>query len=729
MRFYASLVLCRNISRSIVFSSTQSIWGSKKLERKLKLRIDSFVKQKDMSNENEKILQPLRLSVKEQGDIVRELKNDKSTPTIDLSRAVAELKLRKSTLESKVMELMPKEELFERPKMEDLLKRRFFLDLSFSIYGGVNGLYDFGPMGCAIKNNLLEEWRRFFVLQEQMLEVESSILTPHSVLKASGHVDRFEDIMVKDMKTGDCHRADHLIEGFFEKRLKEKNLEVNETNDIEKILQTIDNLVGEDIDRIIKRWNIRSPLTNNELSEAIPFNLMFGTSIGPAGGLAGYLRPETAQGIFVNFKRLLEFNQGRLPFAAAQIGKAFRNEISPRAGLLRVREFTMAEIEYFVNENDKSHKKFHLVRNDELMFYSAKQQMNGESATPMKLGDAIDNGMVANESLGYFIGRINRFMLNVGVDKKKIRFRQHLSNEMAHYACDCWDCETLTSYGWVECVGCADRSAYDLKCHTKSTGVKLEAERKLTAPKEKNTIRLNVNKSQIGIKLRGNAKKLIQIIDRLNQEDLEEIEKKLKDKKSIQFKLPGDVTVDLDESLCNIERSKKMVHVEEFTPNVIEPSFGIGRIMYTIFEHNFKIRSGDEQRTYFSLPILISPYKCSVLPLSTNKEFEPFINEISAELTSKYISHKIDASSGAIGRRYARTDEIGIPYAITVDFDSINLSSHSVTLRERDSMKQIRLPMSDIGNVLVDLSNGRKNWNELQKDYPQFSQQVTETTK
>lgn len=179
-----------------------------------------------------------------------------------------------------------------------------------------------------------------------------------------------------------------------------------------------------------------------------------------------FLRPETAQGIFVNFKRLLEFNQGRLPFAAAQIGNAFRNEISPRSGLIRVREFTMAEIEHFCDPIDKNHGKFDSVRDTEVTLYSACNQMDGKSAEKRTIGDAVKavsihnlffikrlipkiiilQGLIANETLGYFMGRIYTFLLKIGVHPTKLRFRQHMNNEMAHYACDCWDAECLTSY-------------------------------------------------------------------------------------------------------------------------------------------------------------------------------------------------------------------------------------------------------------------------------------------
>ena len=209
----------------------------------------------------------------------------------------------------------------------------------------------------------------------------------------------------------------------------------------------LDGMTKDEMATVMKKFDMKAPLTNNPLSEPIEFNLMFSTHIGPSGAVKGFLRPETAQGIFVNFKRLLEFNQGRLPFAAAQIGNSFRNEISPRSGLIRVREFTMAEIEHFCDPVDKSHPKFSGVAATKMTLYSACNQMGGEAAKMISIGDAVASAMVANQTLGYFMARIQAFLLKMGVDSDRLRFRQHMANEMAHYACDCWDAELLTSYG------------------------------------------------------------------------------------------------------------------------------------------------------------------------------------------------------------------------------------------------------------------------------------------
>ncbi|VDO90955.1 unnamed protein product [Heligmosomoides polygyrus] len=378
-------------------------------------------------------LAPLRIAVKEYGDLIRELKAN-GAPKIDIDKAVIELKARKKKLEDTEVALAPKEACFDRLKLEDLLKRRFFYDQSFSIYGGVTGLYDFGPMGCALKANMLQEWRKHFVLEEGMLEVDCTSLTPEAVLKASGHVDRFADWMVKDVKNGECFRADHLIKNAAEKIIADKKADEATKAALQDVLARLEGFDDKDMQEVITRFDFKSPSTGNDLTPPIAFNLMFPTQIGPTGDFKAFLRPETAQGIFVNFKRLLEFNQGKLPFAAAQIGLGFRNEISPRQGLIRVREFTMCEIEHFVDPNDKSFFKFKKVHSYPMVLFSACNQMDGQPSQTMSIGEAVEKGIVANETLGYYMARTHMYLVKVGVDPRRLRFRQHLGNEMAHYA-------------------------------------------------------------------------------------------------------------------------------------------------------------------------------------------------------------------------------------------------------------------------------------------------------
>jgi len=694
-------------------------WGSKTKTETRKLKISSF--QMALSAESEALLTPLRAAVKEQGDLVRQLKTDKA-PENDVKKAVAELKQRKKKLEERELELRPSEASFDRAKMEDLLKRRFFYDQSFAIYGGVTGQYDFGPMGCAMKSNLINAWRSFFILEEQMLEVDCTMLTPETVLKASGHVDRFADLMVKDMKNGECFRLDHFIKSHLEKVKADKKTDAATKARCDDIEIKLEGMAKGEMAAIIREFDMKSPLTGNDLSEPIEFNLMFQTNIGPTGLIKGFLRPETAQGIFINFKRLLEFNQGRLPFAAAQIGNAFRNEISPRSGLIRVREFTMAEIEHFLDPEDKNHPKFDSVKDVEVSLYSACCQMEGKSVYKTTIGKAVGEKTIDNQTLGYFIARIQQFLEKAGVDVSKMRFRQHMANEMAHYAKDCWDAELLTSYGWVECVGCADRSAFDLQAHSKATGVSLVAEKKLSEAKTVEITEMVPNKQVMGKAFKKEAKSVTDQLANLSLEDISKFESELESQGEFQLNDSVKITKDM----VQVKRQTKQVHVEKFTPSVIEPSFGIGRIMYAIFEHNFAVRKEDEQRTFLTLPPSIAPLKASVLPLSGNPDFTPLVKQLSKALTEVEVSHKVDDSSGAIGKRYARTDEVAIPYGICVDFDSLK-EPHTVTLRERDSMKQVRMPIEDVAPVVRAMSHDKMTWQQVTEKYPKFEQQ--ETTK
>ncbi|NWY42032.1 GARS ligase, partial [Sylvia atricapilla] len=661
------------------------------------------------------------------GELVRKLKEEKA-PQVDIDRAVAELKARKRVLEAKELALQPKDDIVDRVKMEDTLKRRFFYDQAFSIYGGVSGLYDFGPVGCALKNNIIQAWRHHFIQEEQILEIDCTMLTPEPVLKTSGHVDKFADFMVKDVKNGECFRADHLLKAHLQKLMSDKKCTAEKKAEMENVLTQLDNYGQQELADLFVNYNVKSPVTGNDLSPPVSFNLMFKTSIGPGGNMPGYLRPETAQGIFLNFKRLLEFNQGKLPFAAAQIGNSFRNEISPRSGLIRVREFTMAEIEHFVDPSEKNHPKFQNVADLNILLYSAKAQVSGQSAHVMRLGDAVQQGVINNSVLGYFIGRIYLFLTKVGVSPEKLRFRQHMENEMAHYACDCWDAESKTSYGWIEIVGCADRSCYDLSCHARATKVPLIAEKHLKEPisfqNKAASPQFEANKGAIGKAYKKDAKVVMEYLSMCDECYINEMEQLLNEKGEFTVETEGKTFL-LTKDMVTVKRFQKTLHVEEIIPNVIEPSFGIGRIMYTVFEHTFRIREGDEQRTYFSFPAVVAPFKCSVLPLSQNQEFMPFVKELSEALTRNGISHKVDDAAGSIGRRYARTDEIGVAFGITIDFDTVNRTPHTATLRDRDSMRQIRAEISELPGIIRDLANGYLTWADVEAKYPPFEGQET----
>jgi glycyl-tRNA synthetase len=609
---------------------------------------------------------------------------------------------------------------FSRARLEELLKKRFFYAPAFSIYGGVAGLYDYGPPGCALQANMLALWRSHFVLEENMLELDTAILTPHDVLKASGHVDRFTDFMVKDTKTGDFYRADHILEDRLEKRIKDAS--ESERKELEIILAQLDDYKEPQLQELMDRFQVLSD-TGNELTPVIRFNLMFGASIGPTGYIRGFLRPETAQGQFTNFKRLLECNYERMPFASAQIGKSFRNEISPRAGLLRVREFTMAEIEHYVHPGKKDHPRFSEIAHITLPFLPSTSQLEGSStAIHMTIGDAVAKKVVDNETLGYFLARTALYLWKIGVKHDRLRFRQHLPNEMSHYASDCWDAEIQSSYGWIECVGCADRSAYDLTMHTQWTKEKLVVRERLPEPKIVEVKRLEVSKKDVGLAFKKDAKAIVEMLERLTLCQAEELMSKADSEGNVQLSVEGvEGQVKLTPAMAKIVESVETLHVNEYIPNVVEPSFGIGRIMYSLLEHIFWAREGDEQRYVLSFPANIAPVKVLVAPLSNNEVFTPFCRELVNMFRKCDLTCQTDDSSASIGRRYARCDEIGVPFAITVDFQTPE--DRTVTLRERDSTAQVRLPIDDVASVVSSIVRGESDWSKVVEKYGLLTQQ------
>lgn len=600
-----------------------------------------------------------------------------------------------------------------RQSVVNTLDRHNFFTPSAQIYGGVAGLYDFGPAGCALRQNVFAFWRKHFVLEEDMLEVDCAIVTPEVVLKASGHVDKFTDNMVKDEKTGTCYRADHLLKDFCNQKLqKHDTISRDLAAELRHTLAILDGLSPRELDAKIKEYGITAPDTKNPLSDVYPFKLMFETNIGPSNTSRGYMRPETAQGIFVNFKNLYYDNGNKLPFAAAQIGQAFRNEISPRQGLLRVREFTMAEIEHFVDPEDKSHPKFSDVENLEFLMFPREDQMSGQSAKKFLLSEAVSKGIVNSETLGYFIGRVYLFLTLLGIDKARLRFRQHLANEMAHYAADCWDAEIECSYGWIECVGIADRSTYDLRAHSDKSGVPLVAHQKFSEPREVEKLVIAPVKKELGITFKGNQKNVAEALEAMNEAVAMEMKEFLESKGEVGFYVCSlGETVCIKKNMVSISKVKKLEHQRVFTPAVVEPSFGIGRIIYCLFEHSFYTRpskgGNDEQMNVFRFPPLVAPYKCSVFSLVQNQPYEEVAKVISKSLKAAGILHKYDITGVSIGKRYARTDEMGVPFAITVD------STTSVTIRERDSKNQIRVGVDEAALVVKSLTDGLRTWDDV----------------
>ncbi|KAG7290536.1 hypothetical protein NEMBOFW57_000539 [Staphylotrichum longicolle] len=473
----------------------------------------------------------------------------------------------------------------DRSVFDSLLKRRLFFTEAFEIYR-------LAPDYKGDKvSNIVDAWRRHFVLEENMLEVDCTVITPEQVLKTSAIVDKFAQM---------------------------------------GILLRIDNY------------------------------------------------DETAQGQFLNFKKLLDYNQGAMPFASASVGKSYRNEISPRSGLLRVREFLMAEIEHYVDPEKKQHQRFSEVGDLILPLLDSETQLAGRN-TPknMAIKEAVTTRIIDNETLGYFLGRIMLFLLRIGIDPAKVRFRQHLSNEMAHYACDCWDAELLTSYGWIECVGCADCSAYDLTVHSKRTGTPLVVRETLPKPVEVTEWQATLTKSLAGPRFKRDAKTIQAALDSLDQSTLATLADELTEKGAVTVTTAplsdGSTTTSLPASLVSITKTTRLRTTRSYTPTVIEPSFGIGRLLYALLEHVYWHRPDAPSRAVLSLPVPLAPVKVLIVPLSSSPhpQLTPLARALSARLRRLGIANNIDASSASIGRRYARNDELGTPFGVTVDFGSV----------------------------------------------------------
>jgi len=439
-----------------------------------------------------------------------------------------------------------------------LCKRRGFIFPGSEIYGGLSGTWDYGPLGVSLKKNIQNLWWNYFVKQRRnVYGLDSAILMNQKVWQASGHVDTFNDPLIEDKVTKKRYRLDHLIE---DNGLVAEGLSLSQMNDL------------------VNEKGIKSP-DGNELGKADQFNLMFQTMVGPVASEESkvYLRPETAQGMFVNFKNIVDTFYPDLPFGIAQIGKNFRNEISPRDFIFRSREMEIMEYELFIDPENWE-KEFDI-------------QLN----------------------------MVRHFFVEVlGLDKDKLHEKEIPENERAHYSKRTIDFEYEFPIGVKEIAGLAYRTDYDLTKHQEKSG------------------------------------------------------------KNLEYTVKGDT--------------------RKFIPHVIEPSFGLDRLVLAVLSTTYKVDEvNGEPRTYLDLPNKLAPYKAMVSPLLKNKpELVKKADEIFNNLMDKFGDISWD-DNGNIGKRYRRQDEIGTPYCITVDFDS--LEDDSVTVRDRNTTEQKRVKISDLDNL------------------------------
>ena len=558
--------------------------------------------------------------------------------------------------------------------VNELARRRGFLWPAFELYGGAAGFYDYGPLGAPLKRRIEDIWRQYFVIAEGFAEIEAPTIGVEGIFQASGHLSGFSDPLTGCKECKEVYRADHLIK---------------------HIIEVPDALTNEEIYRCMQENEITCPECGGELSSVYEFNLMFKTMIGPGNKMTGYMRPETAQGMFINFPRLLRYFRGALPFAAVQIGKSYRNEISPRQGVIRLREFTQAEAEIFIDPRDKTHPRFDEVKAIRMKFYSQEAQEKGEEEE-MSFGEAVERGVVAHQTLAYYVARTYQYLLAVGIDPQKLRFRQHKSDEMAHYAADCWDAEVLLDrLGWIELVGVADRTDYDLKAHTTVSKVNLSVFVNYGQPKKRKKTVVKPDFKALGPMFKSKAKAVGEALRALAPEQLAG--------EKIQVNIDGE-TIDIDRSLVSFESVEVEVRGEEVVPHVIEPSFGIDRILYSILDHSYYEDEIDgEKRAVLRFKPQVAPIEVAVLPLMDRSELVGPAKKILEELRSRGMRTDYD-TSGSIGRRYRRNDEIGTPYEVTIDYETIE--EGTVTIRDRDSMSQVRVARWQVVDKLQALLNG-----------------------
>ena len=473
-------------------------------------------------------------------------------------------------------------------KILDISRRRGIVYPSFEIYGGLSGFIDYGPVGSRIKQNVEDLIRKFYVIDEGFFEVQCPTVSPEQVWIASGHVQSFKDHMIECLKCKEPYRADHLIE--------------------EALKRKTEGLGQKELQELIEKEKVVCLKCKGPLSKVYDFNLMFQTSVGPGTcKVTSYLRPETAQTTYLAFRRLWEFARKKLPFGVLQIGHSFRNEISPRQVMIRLREFNQAEIQCFVDPDKKETPRF-----DEIAGMRVKiSAKNGAEETTLK--KLVDEKRIKVQMIAYFLGKSIKLFEAMGIAPERLQLRQHEDTEKAFYSSDTWDVEYISpSLGRIELVGIADRTDYDLKAHM-------------------------------------------------------ELSKQ-------------DMTV-------NIEGKK-------FIPHVVEIAYGIDRPIYCLLESCYQ---EDAERAIFKFPKEIAPYTAGIFPLVEKDGLPEKAREIFNSLRDKGFFVFYDRS-GSIGKKYARADEIGVPYCITVDYDT--LKDNTVTLRERDSKAQQRVKIEEIAGKI-----------------------------
>jgi len=493
--------------------------------------------------------------------------------------------------------------MVDKESLESMCKRRGFIWQSAEIYGGEAGFYDYGHLGTRLKENWKNCWKEYFLgLDENYHLLDTTNILPYKALEASGHVDHFSDVLIRCDRCDSTFRGDHIIE--------DETGNSAEWMGVQEIKETLIEL------------DISCPDCDGDFSDPVDFNMMFELDIGPTGETTGFLRPETAQGIYLNFSREYRALRKRMPMGLATIGRAYRNEISPRKGVYRQREFEQAELQIFFvpGIHDKIFKeKYADADKIEIIVKRAAWEETKE-INIQELDDL-------PEFFLYHLMKIYEFYRDVmEIEKDRIRLRELSDEEKAFYNKIHFDLEIYfdTLGGWKEVDGLHYRSDYDLKKHQDKSGQKMS--------------------------------------------------------------IPTD-------------DGRKI-------PHVLEISFGVDRNIWALLDNGFK---EDDDRTWLKLPTKLAPYIGAVFPLVRKDGIPEKARDIFDELI-KDLQVFWD-KSGSIGKRYARQDEIGTPYCMTVDYDT--LEEDTITIREIRSSEQIRVDVKDLKTILEDLSEGNKKFEEF----------------
>ncbi len=483
-----------------------------------------------------------------------------------------------------------------REELESVCKRRGFIWQSSEIYGGEAGFYDYGHLGARLKDSWEEQWKDFFLSLDQNYHlVYTPNILPYRVLESSGHVEHFSDVLIKCNRCGNSFRGDHLVE--------------------DVTGESAEWMGKDEIKNKVEELNISCPDCKGDLGDAEDFNMMFEVDIGPKGERKGFLRPETAQGTYMNFPREYRALRRNMPFGLATVGPAFRNEISPRQGVYRMREFQQAELQIFFIPS--IHDALFEERLEEVAYTEIPVMRTGDD---MKKMISVDEIKDLPAYYIYHLSKIYEFYKDIMEIEGDIRLRELSSEERAFYNKIHFDVEiNMKSLGgWKEVAGLHYRSDHDLSQHQEGSNKKMS--------------------------------------------------------------VPADG--------------------ERKVPHVIELSFGVDRNIWALLDLGY--RTGD--RDWLTIPDKLAPYQVAVFPLVRKDGLLEKSEEVFNKLNTKF--RTFWDVSGSIGKRYARQDEIGTPYCVTVDYDT--MEEDSVTIREIKTTEQIRVSITQLEEILQKLTEKEK---------------------